>query len=132
MSEKIDVREIYSIPDCTKIVDEILKEELGLGENVRESILKCVQREFRYINWIRFKNANCPGCVSSPSECDIACGRGQYHGSWAKIVNGKIQKCLARINGTMSFNSEEGMQDIDIAEHTFNPVDILEPVRERN
>jgi len=128
-----DTREIYSIQDCQDIVDMLLEEELGCGECVREAIQERLRHEFKYVNWLRFKHANCPGCVCSPEECDIFYGRNEFHGTWEKIVNGKIQSCPARVNGTMFFDTgkpEEGIRHIDLADHKFNVVEILEPVRE--
>ena len=81
-----DKREIYSIQDCLDIVAEQLEKQFGFQEDVAEAFCNAVERGFKYVNWNRFKNANCPGCVSGPDECDIAYGRKEYRGTWAKIA----------------------------------------------
>ena len=126
--DKQDMREIYSIQDCLHIIEEVLEEQLGIKDRVIEAIQKEVNRQFKYVNWIRFQHANCPGCVSAPTECDIACGRKEHEGSWKRIVAGEFQSCPARVGGTMMFDSnkpEEGLQHIDIAEHRFNVVPLI-------
>ncbi|HEA68223.1 MAG TPA: hypothetical protein ENI07_15595 [Desulfobacterales bacterium] len=125
-----DNREIYSIQDCINILEEVLKEQLGLGDYVREAVCDEVERKFEYVNWDRFQSANCPGCVSGPDDCDIAYGKGEWGGAWQKIVDGNMQSCARRVNGTMQFNTaeqEKGIHPIDIADHEFN---VVPPLKE--
>ena len=123
-----DTREIYSIQDCKKIVEEVLEEELSLGMNVIECLVDEIEKQFKYVNWIRFQDANCPGCVSGPKECDIAFGRGEYSGTWKKINAGEIQDCPARGGGGTFVQDEKGFRKIDIASHNFS---VVEPLKEK-
>lgn len=123
-----DKREIYSIIDFVNIAEEILKEELNYGENVIAALLSRFVKEFDYINWYRFIDANCAGCVSGPKECDIAYGRGKAKGVWRKIIAGEMQSCPCRVNGTLLVDNTQNklkIESIDLAEHRFKVVELL-------
>lgn len=113
-----DTREIYSIQDCLDVVEDMLKDELGLGFSLVQALSEIITRGFKYTNWNRFKHANCPGCVRSPDDCDV----GHDSEMWKRINAGKVQACPSRGGGTMSFSREEGFRNIDIANHKFNVV----------
>lgn len=122
-----DTREIYSIQDCLDVIEDILEEELGLGFNLIQAISEMFAEGFESTNWNRFKHANCPGCVRSPSDCDIQ-GGGNCIGIWHKIKAGQIQACPIRAGGTTSFSHEDGFKNIDIADHKFN---VIKPMEEK-
>jgi hypothetical protein len=126
-----DKREIYSIADFEDILRGVLEEELGLGDAILETLQEEVRKEFRYVNWIRFKATLCGGCVAGPEECDVAYGRQGARGVWKRIVNGeKFSKCPCRVNGTILFDTAEGtLQEIDLSENeAYNVVEQLDPI----
>ena len=121
----MDTREVYSIQDCLDVLDEVLEEELGLGFNIKKKISELIEQGFQYVNWNRFKHANCPGCVGSPEECDIAYSRGECVDCWKQINADQMQSCPVRCGGTFGFNIDEpkdGLVTIDLADHKFNVV----------
>lgn len=120
---------IYSKADFENAIEHGLKDFFGyeLIECISERAIKELDN---YVNYYRFTDRNCPGCVSGPEECDVAYGRNKGRDIFDKAKKGKVFDCPCRINGTMCFSREEGIKEIDISDREESPypvVKLIEP-----
>ena len=116
---------IYEANDVREAIEDALEEILP-GYKLREFITKEVIKALKQkVNYYRFTDRNCGGCVSGPDECDLACGRGKGKNGYAKAINGDIFDCPVRCNGTMSFSPSEGMKRVDISDRDKPPYPIV-------
>ena len=111
---------IYCINDFEEAIEDALEDMFG--PDLREFIVKRAREKLeQYVNWYRFMNRNCPGCVSGPKECDVAYGRDRGAGCWEQAKNGKLFDCPVRTNGTIAFSSNGTIKDIDLSERSEPP-----------
>ena len=114
---------IYCINDFEEAIEDALEDMFG--PNLREFITKQARdRLQRYVNWYRFMDRNCQGCVSGPKECDLAYGRGRAEGCWNAAKAGKLFDCPVRTNGTFAFGPR-GKEDIDLSSRAEPPYPIV-------
>jgi len=93
---------IYSLDDIESAIFDAVEDTFNWNYDLTDWFSKKIKDKIsRYANWYRFQDRNCPGCVNSPKECDVAYGRGEYKDVWEKAYKGVLFDCPARGNGTM-------------------------------
>ena len=120
---------IYSEKDVRDSIKDVNEDTINLGEDLLDVFMEKVSTNLKeYTNLHRFYDRNCPGCVSSNDECDVAYGRGKVEGIWKKAKNGEVFDCPIRVNGTMCFDTshpEKGIEKIDISDRDKPPYPII-------
>lgn len=119
---------IYSLMDIESAIYEALKDVLSWDRNsIADLIVDTTRTNLKkYVNVYRFYGRNCIGCIADNAECDFTYGRGKAKGAWEQAVKGELFDCPVRVNGTMIFNREEGLKEIDISDRDQPPYPIVE------